>query len=112
MPAKHEPRNRLPESPRKMDAGWKLKQRNPTVAPARMIVTVAGAHEPVVARDDEHRGQREQRSAGREPSSPSMRLNAFVMPTNHDDGEQHPMMPPRLDDADERSDSVETARRR
>ena len=47
IPASMKPRNRLPESPRKMDAGWKLKHRNPTVAPARMIVTVAAPTSPL-----------------------------------------------------------------
>src|SRR5690349_17561711 len=35
------PMKRLPESPRKMVAGLKLKRRNPTIAPASaMVITV------------------------------------------------------------------------
>jgi hypothetical protein len=34
--ARFTPRNRLPASPRKIEAGWTLKTRNPALAPSRL----------------------------------------------------------------------------
>jgi len=39
------PMNRLPESPRKIVAGLKLKRRNPRMAPARVTLISEPSHE-------------------------------------------------------------------
>ncbi|MNN35432.1 hypothetical protein D3C81_1492820 [compost metagenome] len=81
--AKLKPRNRAPESPMKILAGWKLKYKNPIMLPRSnkhssatitlpirnditAIVPIAIAETPAAS-----------------PSKPSIRLMAFVTPTIH-----------------------------
>jgi len=89
------PRNRLPESPRKIEAGWKLKQRKPTVAPARMMVTVAAPTSPFKLATTNMVVRAKSAAPAARPSRPSMRLKAFVMPTNHATVKSIPMACPR-----------------
>ena len=80
---KAKPINRLPESPIKMLAGWKLKGRNPSSVPKR-------AQESIVARSlcrtrDMAMTTIVESNAvpTANPSSPSIRLKAFVMSKIH-----------------------------
>ena len=55
---------RLPESPRKIVAGLKLKRRKPRIAPARAMVMTVTSEWPVEQGHDEGDQRREQGGAG------------------------------------------------
>ncbi len=84
-----------------MEAGWKLKQRKPTVAPARMMVTVAAPTSPFKLATTNMVVRAKSAAPAARPSRPSMRLKAFVMPTNHATVKSIPMALPEIDDAHE-----------
>ncbi|MNV39588.1 hypothetical protein D3C71_1311730 [compost metagenome] len=78
---KQKPRNREPVSPIKILAGWKLKNRKPTMLPSRSRQISATMTFPIkkaivaivaIAIPD---------TPAASPSNPSIRLTAFVTPT-------------------------------
>ena len=75
------PRTRLPESPRKTFAGLKLKGRNPSNAPINTNKTVASSIAPVYMKIAAQVPAAMLPRPAAQPSKPSIRLNAFVMPT-------------------------------
>src|ERR1700675_2438226 len=77
------PMNKLPQSPRKMVAGLKLKRRNPRIAPANTIVSSDRDDDPLkIATKKTIKVEKSAEPAAR-PSSPSIKLNAFVIPITH-----------------------------
>ena len=81
-PANAAPRNRLPASPMKMDAGWKLYRKNPIVAPVSDHATEACTHAPSRANASPRKKDAIAPTPAATPSSPSSRLNALVSATN------------------------------
>ena len=71
--------NRLPESPRKMVAGLKLKRRNPRIAPANAIVITSTRTGPWNTARTNATMVENKADPAANPSSPSMRLKALVM---------------------------------
>src|ERR1017187_5064676 len=71
--------NRLPESPRKMLAGWKLYRKNPSMAPANTaerrdisgVCLITDTAKIIIVENNAEPADN--------PSSPSIRLNAFVI---------------------------------
>ena len=68
---------RLPESPRKIDAGLKLYRRNPSSAPASGTVANASAMLPFNSAPSRIVTVANSPAPAASPSTPSIRLNAF-----------------------------------
>ena len=77
------PMNRLPESPKKMVAGWKLKRRKPNVAPANAIVRKAISGFGTMRDITKTTMVEKSAEPAASPSNPSIRLNAFVISSTH-----------------------------
>ena len=73
------PMNRLPQSPRKIVAGLKLKRRNPRMAPASAIVIRATKDDWLTRATTNTTNVENRADPAARPSKPSIRLNAFVM---------------------------------
>src|ERR1022692_2419637 len=78
---KTKPMKRLPESPRKMVAGLKLKRRNPTIAPARITLIKAPSEECTTSETTKNTKVENNAEPAARPSRPSMRLKALVTAT-------------------------------
>ena len=81
--AKTNPMKSEPASPKKMRAGLKLYGRNPSAEPASAIITSATSG--LVCSTEMTKSTRLEIVAtpASRPSSPSMKLIAFIMPTYH-----------------------------
>src|ERR1700721_1076974 len=80
---KTNPMKRLPQSPRKMVAGLKLKRRNPRIAPAKTIVSNDRDDDPLKIATTKTIKVEKSAEPAASPSSPSIKLNAFVIPITH-----------------------------
>jgi hypothetical protein len=89
------PMNKLPESPRKMVAGWKLYRKNPNMAPANttersdtrgVCLNKETAKMIIVENNAEPAAS---------PSSPSIRLKAFVIRRTQNIVRGRPIATPR-----------------
>src|SRR6266496_2283961 len=74
---------KLPESPRKIEAGWKLKHRNPSKHPARGMVANARWILCCISAANNMVTVAKNPNPAANPSMPSMKLNAFIQPTSH-----------------------------
>ena len=83
MALSRNPISKLPQSPRKIDAGLKLYRKNPAIAPANAVVNsrmpvlwkmIATMHVTTVENSADPAAS---------PSSPSIKLNAFVIHNTH-----------------------------
>src|SRR5436305_4295640 len=74
------PMNKLPESPKKIVAGLKLKRRNPRIAPVRATVSKATRDEWLRTATTKTTRVENSADPAASPSSPSIRLNALVIP--------------------------------
>ena len=77
------PMNRLPESPRKIVAGLKLKRRNPRMAPASVTLIREPSQEWLTMAQTKKTIVENKADPAAKPSSPSMRLKALVTATTH-----------------------------
>ena len=77
------PTNRLPQSPRKMVAGLKLKRRKPRIAPASTSVITDTNEEWLNSATTKTTRVENNAEPAASPSSPSIRLKALVMPRTH-----------------------------
>ena len=77
------PMNRLPESPRKIVAGLKLKRRNPRMAPASVTLIREPSHEWLTSETTKNTIVENKADPAAKPSRPSMRLKALVTATTH-----------------------------
>src|SRR5262245_16610151 len=77
------PISMLPESPRKIRAGGKLKRRKPASAPASEIDTNPNERLPVKQDIQVNVPQITNPTVDAKPSNPSSMLTAFMEPTNH-----------------------------
>src|ERR1039458_7506630 len=77
------PMNRLPESPRKIVAGLKLKRRNPRMAPARVTLIREPSQERSTIDTTKTTIVENKADPAAKPSKPSMRLKALVTATTH-----------------------------
>ena len=82
-PLNMNPMNRLPESPRKIDAGLKLNTRKPRFAPAKIVTANAEPSTSIHQRKGKNRDHGKQCGAGASPSRPSIKLMALQMKTTH-----------------------------
>ncbi len=73
------PTNRLPESPRKIDAGFELYRRNPRIAPASTIVIIDTIAFPLSNEITNITIVEKNAEPAASPSNPSIKLNAFVI---------------------------------
>ena len=82
--ARFNPRNKLPVSPMKMDAGWKLYTRKPVVAPSRDARYSADGVAPVCVNMPTMRNRPAISAVpAHRPSMLSSRLKPLVIPTIH-----------------------------
>src|SRR6266853_576139 len=80
-PASTEPRNKLPASPIKMLAGWKLYRRKPSEAPVKDHATDACPQAPCFANVSPKKNDATPPTPTATPSKPSSKLKAFVSAT-------------------------------
>src|SRR5271165_4798289 len=80
---KMNPIKRLPQSPRKMVAGLKLKRRKPRIEPASAKAMSETKEEPVTNATANTTTVEKRAEPAASPSSPSMRLKALVMARTH-----------------------------
>ena len=73
------PMNRLPESPRKMVAGLKLKRRKPRIAPAKTSVISSTRLGPLSSATTKTTIVENRAEPAAKPSKPSIKLKALVM---------------------------------
>src|SRR5678815_1470445 len=77
------PTNKAPESTRKIDAGQKLQRRNPASEPHRTRATTIINGRVCVTDKTKITSDANSAAPDAKPSMPSMRLNAFAIPTSH-----------------------------
>src|SRR5437773_8428225 len=77
------PMKRLPQSPRKIVAGLKLKRRKPRMAPANAKVISETSGEPPRSATTNTTKVENSAEPAASPSRPSIRLNAFVIASTH-----------------------------
>ncbi len=80
--------NKLPESPRKIVAGLKLKRRNPRIAPARTMAISSTRFGPCSRATTNTTIVEKRADPAARPSSPSIKLKALVIAKNPSDGEE------------------------
>ena len=81
-PASEAPINKLPASPMKTVAGWKLYRKKPSVAPVSAHATEAPSQAPCRARASPRKNDATAATPAATPSMLSSRLKALVIPTN------------------------------
>src|SRR5208283_5899998 len=77
------PMKRLPESPRKIVAGLKLKRRKPRMAPASVTLINEPSQEWLTSAQTKKTIVENSAEPAAKPSRPSMRLKALVTATTH-----------------------------
>src|SRR6266852_4559894 len=77
------PMNKLPESPKKIVAGWKLNRKNPSVAPASAIAKNATSGFGAISDITNTTTVENTADPAASPSNPSIKLNAFVISSTH-----------------------------
>src|SRR6266403_5315722 len=77
------PINKLPESPKKIVAGWKLNRKNPSVVPVSAIANKTTSGFGTISDITSTTTVVNTADPAANPSKPSIKLNAFVINSTH-----------------------------